>query len=324
MKLRIASLIAIIFLSTGVLMALPPAAPQETVQAEPPIVSAAKAGDVAKIQTLLASGAKADTRDSYGVTPLMGAAAYGHLEAVKLLLANKADANAFSNGGYGPLQYASRTGHLDIVKLLVESKANVNAESKEAPGETPLYNASRGGHPDIAVYLLDRGATVNVADKEFKSPLFWAASKQKPEVVRLLLQRGADGTDALLRAAMLNDGAAVKALLAGGVSINAQNAQGETALIEATRADQLEMIALLLAGSANPNLAIRGEANMTTPLMEAAYNCSAKAARLLLDHGADRNARNPSGDTAYDLASSGWTSNMKACSTEVTALLAPR
>jgi ankyrin repeat protein len=42
-------------------------------------------------------------------------------------------------------------------------------------GDTPLHHASHGGHPDIVKLLLARGADVNAIEKSYEAtPLGWA------------------------------------------------------------------------------------------------------------------------------------------------------
>ncbi|MDR1330873.1 MAG: ankyrin repeat domain-containing protein, partial [Tannerella sp.] len=58
------------------------------------LIEAAKNGDVAPLQQLLAKGANANAKDEYGKTALIRAAGKGHTETVKRLLAEGADVNA--------------------------------------------------------------------------------------------------------------------------------------------------------------------------------------------------------------------------------------
>ena len=53
--------------------------------------AAAKKGDVAAIEVLLAEGVDVNARTDYGITALILAAQRGHTEAVKALLAHQAN-----------------------------------------------------------------------------------------------------------------------------------------------------------------------------------------------------------------------------------------
>ena len=59
-------------------------------------------------------------------------------------------------------------------------------------GKTPLHWAAAGGHTDIVKLLLDAGADTDVEDEYGVTPLFLAASKGDTYMVKLLLDAGAD------------------------------------------------------------------------------------------------------------------------------------
>ncbi len=62
-------------------------------------------------------------------------------------------------------------------------------------GATPLHTAALGGDAEVVKLLLDHGAEINARDQESgATPLSYAASLGRAEVVDLLLTRGADAT----------------------------------------------------------------------------------------------------------------------------------
>ena len=116
-----------------------------------PLIRAAKAGDTASIQLLLAHGAKADLANSLGITPLMAAAGVGSttidtrarfrneqkcLAAAKLLLAAGVDVNAANGNGQTALHGAAQWGWNSFVQLLADHGAALTA--KDHFGSTPL------------------------------------------------------------------------------------------------------------------------------------------------------------------------------------------
>ena len=120
-----------------------------------PLLRAAKAGDAASIQLLLAHGAKADLPNSLGITPLMAAAGIGSttidirarfrneqkcISAAKLLLAAGVDVNATNNNGQTALHGAAQSGWNGFVQLLADHGAALGA--KDRFGSTPLDVAS--------------------------------------------------------------------------------------------------------------------------------------------------------------------------------------
>jgi outer membrane protein assembly factor BamB len=90
---------------------------------------AARAGDVARIDALLASGAPIDAPARYGQTPLYFAAEKGHLAAVKRLVERGANVNA-ENSFFAetPLEVALRENRLEVARhLLAHGAADVDA-----------------------------------------------------------------------------------------------------------------------------------------------------------------------------------------------------
>lgn len=263
---------------------------------DPPIITAAQNGDVAIVQKLLAAGTNANTLDSTGHTPL---------------------------------DWAAYRGHLAVVKFLVEHKADINAHG-DSKATTPLMHAADTGHGEVAAYLIDKGADVRAVDNDGNSALTWAAKMRSVSTIQLLLSRGADGPNALLVHANGGDAIAVRLLVENGVSANASAVDQPkcpnfcptgTALTNATQLDHLDVMTLLLTLGADVNLAEPTRSNYETPLMWAAARCNLASIQLLLDKGAKRSPTNQKGETAYDLARTGFTSSMQPCSTEVLAAL---
>ncbi len=98
----------------------------------------------------------------------------------------------------------------------------------------------------------------------------------------------------LAEAAMKRDAAAVRALIAQKVDLNAPGRDGTPALHWLVRVDDLEDARLLIRAGADAKLANRYG---VTPLALACANGNADMIRLLLDAGADPNAADPAGDT---------------------------
>jgi ankyrin repeat protein len=104
----------------------------------------------------------------------------------------------------------------------------------------------------------------------------------------------------LADAAMKRDAAAVRALLAQKVDVNAPDAQGTPALHAAARVDDIDLARLLLGAGADAKLANRYG---VTPLTLATTNGNPAMMKILLDAGADPNAVDPAGETMLMIAS---------------------
>jgi hypothetical protein len=89
---------------------------------------------------------------------------------------------------------AVRKGDAARVKALLEQGANVNAKSPY--GATGLFFAADRGNMEIMKILLDHGADVKVKDTFYgATAVTWAVNKGNADMVTLLLQKGAPGAE---------------------------------------------------------------------------------------------------------------------------------
>ena len=92
-----------------------------------------------------------------GADALLDAARAGDRARVASLLDGGADVNAVSRYNVSALGFAAERGHFDMVRLLVERGADVNV-AESFYGFRPVDFALRGGRLDIATFLLEHGA----------------------------------------------------------------------------------------------------------------------------------------------------------------------
>ena len=98
-------------------------------------------------------------------------------------------------GGFGngntALHIAGWLGHADYALELIKAGAKVN--SRNADGFTPLGLAVAQNHRDMATMrnLLDGGANPNYANSNGAFPLYHATEHGRPDMVRLLVEKGA-------------------------------------------------------------------------------------------------------------------------------------
>jgi len=158
------------------------------------LMRAAEQGDVNAAKSLLDKGADVNEKGEFSSTALRQAAEFGRMAVVQLLLDRGADVNAQDAGGDSVLMVASLKGHADVVKILLDRGANVTA--KNMNGWTALAYVSK---VDIAKLLIEKGADINGQNFHGATVLGSAAMSRRDEVVKYLIDKGADWETALSR-----------------------------------------------------------------------------------------------------------------------------
>ena len=151
-----------------------------------PIHDAAKAGDMAKLQELLASGAKPDeARDGDEATALHIAVFDGNQAVAELLINAGADVNAHTRAGYTPLHLAALEGHDALTKLLLDHAAEIDPIA--ADGSTPLHLAAMSGSQAVIQRLLDAGADRSIRDFQGRTPYDVAVYRGHDAAAKLIV-----------------------------------------------------------------------------------------------------------------------------------------
>ncbi len=162
-----------------------------------PLVMACQYNLVKIAQYLMDHGADIDLKTKTGHTPLM-AAASGSEEMFHLLLSKGADPLQKLENGTSAFTLLL-TGilrdriSLEAADRLIEAGANVDesAGSGAMEGYTCLMMAARNGRPDIVRYLLEHGADVNATAADGNTPLSLAMKEEDQEMQALLKELGA-------------------------------------------------------------------------------------------------------------------------------------
>jgi len=202
------------------------------------------------------------------------------------------------SGGTPVLVLAVKQGDPAMVEMLIRSGADVDASNG-----SPLLWAAQNGREDMVRLLLDKGAQINRGDTGYKTPLAYAKEAGHSAIADLLLARGATMQDNESKAFFAVFGghrAQMEAMLAEGVNVNALAPHGYPLICIAAQGGHVDMAEFLIAQGADVNA---GHPQLgCTPLHEAAQEGKAEMARFLLSKGAKINATDRTGATPLHTA----------------------
>ncbi len=286
---------------------------------------AAANGDLTGIERELAQGIPVDLRDpETGWTPLMQSAT---AEAASLLIARGADINAVADDA-PVLHFAIREGNIEKVRVLLDAGADV--QYLRPHGYDALIDAMHNSisEPNLLLLLsllIDRGASLNCVSRYSESALGIASRTGQFDVIRLLLNSGANpaplqwtplmqaialgslddverelgrGSDRFARdfwsrtpwllSLQTNDVDKAKRLLEAGADRGDRGRCGKAPLMYPAEKNHFEMLRWLLAEGFPADDIDDFE---QTALMVAAERGATECAGLLIDAGADIHAR---------------------------------
>jgi ankyrin repeat protein len=165
-----------------------------------------------------------------------------------------------------------------------------------AAADVRLIAAVRGRDAVAVRALLKERLDVNAPQGDGATALHWAAHVDDLTIADLLIRAGAranvandNGFTPLHLACTNRSGAMVERLLSAGADPNAASLNGETVLMTCARAGDARSVKALLVKGARVN--VKEAAHDQTPLMWAAAERHPDVTRLLIEAGADINAR---------------------------------
>jgi ankyrin repeat protein len=287
-----------------------------------PMSEAAILGDAGIIRALLEAGADPESPNADGQTALMVVARSSNLEAARLLLDAGADVNAVEKWrGQNAVIWAAAQSQPAMLELLLDAGGDPNSRSmlnerdrmisqerrfqwRPAGGLTALMYAAREGCLECAKLLVEAGADIDQGDAENVTPLLAAVINMKFDTAKYLVEAGANVNKWSLRG---------ENPIYSAVDVNTIPHGGYPDRPSTDSTTSLQMIEILLANGANPNLQLklqptyrqlkddRGADPMlnigATPLLRAAKAFDVPAMALLLKNGAHPNLPNRNGTT---------------------------
>jgi ankyrin repeat protein len=261
------------------------------------LAAAARAGQLAEVRDLIASGVDPSGADLQGTSALHWAAYREDIEMVRLLIDAGADVIAVNRYEYVPLYFAVGNGDAVMIRALLEAGADPNWV--DPTGETLLMSVSRVGKVDAARALVEHGAAIDAGDTEYdQTALMMAVREGSTEIVGLLLDEGAD-PNAVTRVGpeprwvLPNSQPGFSfgiGIVRGGSPPRGRRAPiagGLAPLHYAARDGRLEAARLLLDAGAEID---RPNPDDITPLFMAIGSGHADVAHFLIERGADINA----------------------------------
>jgi ankyrin repeat protein len=236
-----------------------------------------------------------------GATPLMYAALYGDADSLRQLLKSGADPNSKNAVGASALMWA--VDDFEKTRLLIEAGADVNAKSDD--GRTPLIVAvGKFGSSPIVKLLLDHGANPAVkipGPNGDSTALSEAAYVADYDVLKLLIERGAS----LKGAGPFPMALAAFSLCDQCLDLLAKVATPadlNAALFFSSPPFADPRAAKLLLDHGADSKALDPEGRSILMIMASSATLPSSTVKDLIDRGADVNVKSAKGDTALDLA----------------------
>jgi ankyrin repeat protein len=268
----------------------------------PPVVEAARRGDVELLREMVDQGNDLGVSDPEGRNALSRAAAGGHAEAVRLLLSAGVDPDLPERNGETPLMRAVASdseGTDAVVEILLDAGADPHA--RDSVGQGVIEYSVTGATKKKLELLLAAGGSWTPSTVQ--NVLGRAAASGQVERVEAFLPFASDPetrTQAICRATEQAHLEILELLVAGNASLDSSCGEGRTALVIAAHDGQLELAEKLIDAGAGPD---GSPPDRDTALVAAAARGHAELVAQLLREGADVNRRGARRMTALMAAS---------------------
>lgn len=261
------------------------------------LLSAIQPGNIEVVRLLLDSGADVQALEGAYNNALIRALAVKDEPIAMLVVQEGADVNKLDKDGYSPFAMAIKENYLELGALLLEKGAMLEPKTKN-PTAIPLNIILQSENVGFLDLFLSKSEKISA-----NKLLIQAVVESKTKLVPTILEYDANpdvsdslGKPVLWLAVAKSNTEIVKALLEAGAEVNIRDAQkGATPLMIAVAAKNAQMVQYLLAARANPNIA---DAEGLSATSYAILTDQPGVLKLLVDGGADVNARD---DRGHDL-----------------------
>ncbi|KAL6801754.1 ankyrin repeat-containing domain protein [Trichoderma sp. SZMC 28012] len=210
------------------------------------------------------------------------------------LMESDVDLNEKDDDGRTPLSLAAEFGQRDLIQSLIETGEVNLDEADDETGMTPLHWAVVNGHPYVVELLTNAGAQLEIEEKEYQmTALGLAVHHKQMDVYRGadINARTPDGLTVLYPAIERGYFDVIRLLVERGADITA-TCDGLTPLLFAITTGKIDIIRLLTKIGADIN--IRGEGGLTPLIMSTGLGHTDNI-QPLIDLGANINARDNDG-----------------------------
>jgi len=176
-------------------------------------------------------------------------------------------------------------------------------DKQDETGNTPLHLAADDSKTEILKFLLDKGANTEIKNNDGITPIFSAVKQNHIEAVKLLSQKADLNTmnmqfiTPLMFAIQFGNPPLVNVLINSGANVNFESPYGYPVHFSVLTM-QHKMLALLIENGADIEVKFRELTPLHLAVLRSDFNCS----KILIEKGANVEALTPDGNSALTLA----------------------
>jgi ankyrin repeat protein/L-ascorbate metabolism protein UlaG (beta-lactamase superfamily) len=224
------------------------------------LLKAFESGETAAIIQMLKDDPKMMTADlGAGMNALHYAVYFGNDAVVDYVLKNGLDLHAKDQRGLTPVWFSVSGGRPAMLKKLIALGADLKVQNQA--GDNLLFRAVNSGNLETMGILLDNGFPVGMKNAWGATPLVYAARTGNVDTIKFLASRGADikavnGDFSLVHEAVFSGRTeAIEYLLDQGLDVDAHFGEGMTPLVLAVDFGNLPGASALIRRGADINAA---------------------------------------------------------------------